>query len=130
MATFFFSPAELGRQIREYVKNSTPHQIQDLARILGIHPGNISKRLGQNNIKVEELILLAEQIEVPLIIKFGDVIVKNDFQTSEETLQQLKETNEAQSNLIKYMQLADERQQKILTLEEELAEYEAKASGK
>ena len=129
MSNIFPEPTELGRRIREFVKNSSPYKIQDLARVLGIHPGNISKRLGQNNIKVEELIKLAEHIEAPLFIRFGDVVVKNDFQAKAETLEQLKETTETQGSLIRYMQLAEERQEQILELKKELATYEKAAAA-
>lgn len=120
----YSDPYQLGQEILNYVKKETPVFVKDLQEVLDIHPSNISKRLGENNFKVLELVDLANFLKAPLIIQFGSIVCINAHQEEADTIQSLSEANETQKKLISYMELAEERGRELEEVREELAQYE------
>lgn len=117
--SIFCKPKEFGPNVRDFIKHRLPNTLNEVADHLGVHYVNLGVKFRKNTIKIEELAAIAEMLEQPFYLQFGDVITQNDQHKQLENQEEAIEQNAIYQKLVNSM---EENQ----VLKDRIAKYEKK----
>ena len=110
---------DLGSALKDYITKNTSISLKDVAEnALGIHKVSLYRRLGENNIKVEEAQLIADYAQIAVTVTLAGIPISNANQEATN----YKELVRAQKEII-------DLQKKVMELQEKLTECESKNAG-